>query len=160
MLLSQLLAPERVKVPLLGTDKTALITELVDVLAANDCLADPKVALEAILRRESERTTGIGYGLAIPHGKTDACKQVVMAAGKPQTPIDFQSLDKQPVTFVVMLISPSDQTSSHIQALAKLSSLMTKQAFREAVEKAATSDDLYDVIATFETQTAKGVGGK
>ncbi|MFN0135727.1 MAG: PTS sugar transporter subunit IIA [Phycisphaerae bacterium] len=160
MLLSQLLAPERVRVPLLGADKTALITELIDVLAANECLADPKVALEAVLRRESERTTGIGYGLAIPHGKTDACKQVVMAAGKPQVPVDFQSYDKKPVSFVVMLISPSDQTSSHIQALAKLSSLMTKPAFREAVEQAATADELYDVVATFESQTSKGGGGK
>lgn len=154
MQLSQLLAPQRVKIPLIGGDKTAIIRELVEVLAADNCLASPETALEAVLRRESERTTGIGFGLAIPHGKTEACRGVVMAAGKPASPIDFQSYDKKPVTFVVMLLSPPDQTGAHIQALAKLSSLMNNPAFREAVERASTSAELYDAISGYEAMAA------
>ena len=113
MELSKILTPERIRVPLESADKTGAITELVDLLAASKGLADRDLALEAVLKREAERTTGIGYGLAIPHGKSEGCKKLVIAAGKPATPVDFQSLDGRPVTFVVLLVSPPDQTGPH-----------------------------------------------
>ena len=88
MSLSKIITPERLCVPLQSSDKTGLITELVDVLDATGGLVDRDAALEAVLKRESERTTGIGYGLAIPHGKSDGCRELVMAAGKPAQPVD------------------------------------------------------------------------
>lgn len=151
MELARTLTLERIRVPLKSTDKTALITELVDLLAATNALADRNLVLDAVLKREAERTTGIGYGLAIPHGKTDGARTLVMAAGKPAQPVDFQSLDGRPVTFVVMLISPPDQTGPHIQALAKISRLMNIDGFRAAVAAAASAEELHKAIATFES---------
>lgn len=150
MELSKALPVRRIRVPLAATDKLGVITELIDMLAAEPGLIDRERALAAVLKRESERTTGIGYGLAIPHGKSDGCKQLAMVAGKPARPIDFQSYDGRPVTFVVMLVSPPDQTSAHIQALAKISKLMNIEQFRESVARAATAQELHDAIVRGE----------
>jgi mannitol/fructose-specific phosphotransferase system IIA component (Ntr-type) len=150
MELSNILTPNRIRVPLQATDKTGVITELIDLLAATGGLTNRDVALDAVLRREAERTTGIGYGLAIPHGKSEGSKQLVMAAGKPGVPVDFQSLDGRPVTFVVLLVSPPEQTGPHIQALAKISRLMNIEDFRLAVDRARSAADLHNAIATYE----------
>jgi fructose-specific phosphotransferase system IIA component len=150
MQLSKLLTADRIRVPLEATEKTAVITELIDVLAGTGALTDRDAALQAVLKREAERTTGIGYGLAIPHGKSDGCERLVMAAGKPAQPVDFQSLDQRPVTFVVLLVSPPDQTGPHIQALAKISRLMNIEEFRTAVDTANTAADLYAAISSYE----------
>ena len=150
MQLSKLLTADRIRVPLKAVEKTDVITELIDVLAATGGLADRDAALQAVLKREAERTTGIGYGLAIPHGKSDGCKKLVMAAGKPAEPVDFQSLDQRPVTFVVLLVSPPDQTGPHIQALAKISRLMNIEEFRSAVDNAEAAGELYAAIASHE----------
>lgn len=151
MELSKLIALDRVRVPVRAADKHGVITELVDLLAETGGLLDRDAALDAVLKRESERTTGIGYGLAIPHGKSDGCKHLVMAAGKPAEPVDFQSLDRRPVTFVVLLVSPPDQTGPHIQALAKISRLMNIAEFRDAVDRAASAEELHAAIRTYET---------
>lgn len=149
--LAKLLTVERIRVPLRATEKTAVITELIDLLNESGGLADRAAALDAVLKREAERTTGIGYGLAIPHGKSTGSKGLVMAAGKPVEPVDFQSLDGRPVTFVVLLVSPPDQTGAHIQALAKISRLMNIEAFRTAVADAQTAADLHRAIVAYDT---------
>lgn len=154
--LSKVITRERVRVPIGATDKTSVITELVDLLAETAALSNRDAALAAVLRRESERTTGIGYGLAIPHGKSEGCKQLVMAAGKPATPVDFQSIDGRPVTFVVLLVSPPDQTGPHIQALAKISRLMNIAEFRDGVGKAGTAEELHEIISRFERDSNHG----
>jgi mannitol/fructose-specific phosphotransferase system IIA component (Ntr-type) len=152
MRISEIITPQRVRVPVPGGDKTAVITELIDLLDTTGALTDRDAALQAVLRREAERTTGIGYGLAIPHGKSEGCKALVMAAGKPEEPVDFQSLDGRPVTFVVLLVSPPDQTGPHIQALAKISRLMNMEQFRDAVDQASDAEGLFSVIQRFESQ--------
>ena len=152
MELSKILTPERIKVPLEADDKNDVITQLIDVLNETGGLRDRDIALEAVLKREAERTTGIGYGLAIPHGKSDGCSKLVIAAGKPGKPVDFQSLDGRPVTFVVLLVSPPDQTGPHIQALAKISRLMNIEEFRAASDKATTAQQLYNAIASCESK--------
>lgn len=150
MELSKIITLDRVRVPVLAADKTGVITEMIDLLAATGGLTNRDAALDAVLRREAERTTGIGYGLAIPHGKTEGCERLVMAAGKPAAPVDFQSYDGRPVTFVVMLISPPDQTGPHIQALAKVSRLMNSADFRDSIERATSAGDLHAAIARSE----------
>jgi len=151
MNLAKLLTSDRIRVPLTARDKVGVITELVDVLAQSGGLVNRDAALEAVLKREGERTTGIGYGLAIPHGKSDGCRSLVIAAGKPASPVDFQSLDGRPVTFVVLLVSPPDQTGPHIQALAKISRLMNIEEFRAAVASADSADALYQAISRYES---------
>lgn len=152
MQLSSVITPERIKVPLVGADKLAVITELVDLLATSGAIANRDAGLEAVLKRESEGTTGIGYGLAIPHGKTDTATSLVMAAGKPAQPVDFQSLDKRPVSLIVMIVRPPEQTGQHIQALAKISRLMNIEGFRAAVEAAESPAALHAAIAKFESR--------
>ncbi|MBU0638359.1 MAG: PTS sugar transporter subunit IIA [Planctomycetes bacterium] len=154
MELSKIITPDRIRVPLKAINKTDAITELIDLLASTGGLVDRDAALEAVLKREGERTTGIGYGLAIPHGKSDGCTRLVMVAGKPARPIDFQSLDGRPVAFIVLLVSPPDQTGPHIQALAKISRLMNIEEFRDAVDRVTTAAELHAIIATHETGNA------
>jgi mannitol/fructose-specific phosphotransferase system IIA component (Ntr-type) len=150
MELTRILTLDRIRVPLQATDKTGVIAELIDVLAETGGLTKRGAALDAVLKREEKSTTGIGYGLAIPHGKTDGCDRLVIAAGKPAQPVDFQSLDGRPVTFVVLLVSPPDQTGPHIQALARISHLMNLERFRVAVDRAQTADHLFQAIASCE----------
>jgi fructose-specific phosphotransferase system IIA component len=160
MKLATLLTPERIRVPIEASEKTGVITELVDVLAEAGALGDRESTLDAVLKREAERTTGIGYGLAIPHGKSDGCNELVIAAGKPSQPVDFQSLDGRPVTFVVLLISPPDQTGPHIQALAKISRLMNIEEFRIAIADASSAEDLHQAISEFDMDDGDGPGGR
>src|SRR5881398_1203325 len=114
MRLSEILKPQNIKIPLEAKVKTDAIAELVNLLASTGDILDSGKVLEAVLDRESTRTTGIGNGLAIPHGKTAGTKDLVMAIGKPAQPIDFQSIDGKPVTIIWLLSSPMDKTSSHI----------------------------------------------
>src|ERR1051325_7661239 len=115
MRLSQLLKPQNMKLGLAAKNKTEAISELVTLLANNKELTDPKKVLDAVLEREGTRTTGIGNGLAIPHGKCSGTDHLVMAVGKASTPIDFQAIDGRPVTWIWLLSSPPDKTGPHIQ---------------------------------------------
>jgi len=150
MKLTDILGPRCVKVPLAATTKEAAIGELIDLLDADELLTDRDQMLQAVLDREATRTTGIGHALAVPHGKAHACSRLVMAVGKPAEPIDFQSIDKQPVKVIVLLASPPDQTGPHIQALARISRLMTMENFRNAIFRAESSAELYGIIAGHE----------
>jgi len=150
MRLVDILKPENIKVPLEAHTKTDAITELVGVLAKNESVADAKKVLDAVLERESTRTTGIGNGLAIPHGKCTGAKDLVMAIGKAGTPIDFQAIDGRPVSLIWLLVSPPDKTGPHIHALARISRLMTIDKFRHALMAAKTPQEAYDLIIAQE----------
>src|SRR6476620_9691259 len=152
MRLTEILKPQNIKVPLEATVKTGAIGELVELLAGNGELTDPKKVLEAVLDREATRTTGIGNGLAIPHGKCTGTDHLVMAIGRPATPIDFQSIDGRPVNIIWMLNSPPDKTGPHIHALARISRLMTIDKFRQLLYAASTSQEMFDIIAQQESQ--------
>ena len=150
MRLSDILKPQDIKIPLEAKSKTEAIGELVNLLAANGEVTDPKKMLDAVLDREATRTTGIGNGLAIPHGKCPGVENLVMAIGKAATPIDFQAIDGRPVTIIWMLASPPDKTGPHIHALARISRLMTIDKFRAALLQAKTPQEAYDVIVAQE----------
>ncbi len=152
MRLSEILKPENIKLPLAATTKTEAIRELVDLLAANRSIVDAKKVFDAVLDREATRTTGIGNGLAIPHGKCNGTTELVMAVGRPAQPIDFQAIDGRPVTLIWLLTSPPDKTGPHIHALARISRLMTIDKFRHALAEAKTSQDIYDAIVKQESQ--------
>jgi len=154
MTLLDILTPACIKAPLLATDKKGVIEELVDVLAGAGRVDDPDALKEAVWTREQTRTTGIGHGLAIPHGKSAGIHNLAMAIGKPAQPIDFASIDQKPVQLVVLLASPLDKTSDHIQALARVSRLMTREDFRERIYQAMTSDDIYELLQEQEQSVA------
>ena len=146
MRLSELLKPQNIKLGLTARNKNEAIAELVNLLSANKELTDPKKVLDSVLEREGTRTTGIGNGLAIPHGKCPGTKDLVMAIGKAATPIDFQAIDGRPVTIIWMLSSPPDKTGPHIHALARISRLMTIDSFRQTLATAKTAQDVFDII--------------
>src|SRR5437016_11482590 len=146
MRLTEILKPENIKVPLESANKNDAIAELVNLLAKNSQVADAKKVLDAVLERESTRTTGIGNGLAIPHGKCNGAKDLVMAIGKAGTPIDFQAIDGRPVNLIWLLTSPPDKTGPHIHALARISRLMTIDKFRQALAAATTGQEVYEII--------------
>jgi fructose-specific phosphotransferase system IIA component len=152
MTLTKILQLSCVKVPLESKDKKSVITELVDLLDANGLLLDKDVVLEAVLAREQTRSTGIGSRIAIPHGKCNAVKELVMSIGIAGEPIDFESVDGKPVTIIILLVSPADQTGPHIQALAKISRLMLDEEFKEGLEKSASAEQLYELLSNKEKE--------
>ncbi len=151
MNLLEILSCNCVKAPLLATDKRGVINELVDVLAAAGRVADTDALKEAVWTREQTRTTGIGHGLAIPHGKCPGMTSLAMAIGKPAEPMDFEAIDGQPVSLVVLLASPPDRTSDHIQALARISRLMTMDAFRDSIYNAESAEQIWELLEQEET---------
>ncbi len=146
MKITEILKPSCVCVPLKATDKYAVITELVDLLDASGQLADRDQVVEAVLARERTRSTGIGQGLAVPHGKSRGAKALTMALGKPAADMEFEAVDGRPCRFIVLLASPIDKTGPHIQALAGVSRLWLNEDFRRAVIEASTADALYQAI--------------
>lgn len=157
MRLSEILKPENIKVSLQSVNKTEAITELVELLAANHELTDQGKVLDSVLEREATRTTGIGNGLAIPHGKCNGVDHLVMAIGKAGAPIDFQAIDGRPVTLIWLLASPPDKTGPHITALARISKLMTIDKFRQAINNCTSSQQMYDIIIEQEKIIIPGV---
>jgi fructose-specific phosphotransferase system IIA component len=152
MRLTEILKVRNIKIPLESSTKTEAITELINLLAQNGELTDPKKVLNSVLERESTRTTGIGNGLAIPHGKTTGTNDLVMAIGRPATPIDFQAIDGRPVTIIWLLSSPPDKTGPHIHALAKISRLMTVDKFRQTLNACKTAEEIFEAVSQQENQ--------
>ena len=148
MRLTDILKPQNIKLPLVSKSKTEAIEELVNLLAVNGELRNREQVLQAVLDREATRSTGIGEGLAIPHGKTDGVGDLVMAIGRAGEPIDFGSVDSKPVTLIWLLTSPTDKTGPHITALGRVSKiwLMASPQVRKKLLGARSARDLYDVI--------------
>lgn len=147
MNLLDIVSPQSIKVPLESTDKRAVIDELVDVLVDAGQVIEADELKEAVWIREQTRTTGIGQGLAIPHGKCEGVTTLAMAIGKPAEPLEFEAVDGQPVKLVVLLASPIDRTSDHIQALACISRLITMADFRARMYDASTPEEIYELLA-------------
>ena len=146
MNLLDIVSEDCIRVPLEADDKQGVINELVDLLSASGLAADADSLKSAVWTREQTRTTGIGHGLAIPHGKCTGLKGLAMAIGKPAEPLEFEAIDGQPVRLVVLLASPPDRTSDHIQALARISRLMTMEAFREQIYAAESAQQVHTLL--------------
>ena len=150
MNITDILSPKAVKVPLVSTEKKAVIDELVDLLNDSGLITDPDTLKRIVWEREQQRSTGIGDGLAIPHGRSDCSEDLVIAIGRPTEPIDFESLDNHPVELVVLLASPPTRTADHIQALGKISRIMSDPSFRHAAYTATSAETLYQLFKESE----------
>ena len=146
MQLATLIEPDLMRVPLEASDRLGAIRELVTLLADQGLVADAERAIQTTWARELERTTGIGEGLAVPHGRCDCIDRLVMAVGLPSTPIDFQSFDQQPVRLVVLVLSPPKDTASHIQILGAISRVMSDRLTREAAYTADSAERLAAIL--------------
>jgi len=146
MLLTQILHRDCVKVPIENKDKEDVIIELIDLLDAKGFFTDKQAVIDAVLSRERTQSTGTGAGIAIPHGKSSATKELVMAIGIAGEPIEFDSIDGKPVKILFLLVSPTTQTGMHIQALAAISRLILNEEFRAKLENASTADEVYELF--------------
>lgn len=153
MQLTDILKSDCIKVPLEATDKQAAIFELADLLVQRGRCRDASALKAAVWQREQTRTTGIGHGLAIPHGKCSCCDRLIMAVGKPASPIDFKAIDGRPVSIIFLLASPPEQTGPHIQALARISRLMVRDEFRAEILSAPDGQSIFDLIARQDAVT-------
>lgn len=150
MNLTDILSPRAVKVPLVSTDKKAVIDELVDLLEEAGLIESPDTLKQIVWEREQQRSTGIGDGLAIPHGKSTCTANPVMAIGRPVAPIEFDAIDGHAVELIVLLASPPDRTADHIQALGKISRIMSDPEFRRAAYTAPSAEALYQLFKDAE----------
>lgn len=140
-----LLSPERVRTGLVAHDKAGLIAELSPLLAAGD---DVAVVRDALLARERLGSTGLGHGVAIPHGRSTAVAQARAAFVRLAAPIDFGSADQQPVDLVAALIVPAHFTDQHLKLLAELAELFSNPAITDTLRAATDADTLLEALRT------------
>jgi mannitol/fructose-specific phosphotransferase system IIA component (Ntr-type) len=136
VLLSELLTAERVKVPLGSRSKEEMLRELVELAVGDRGPRVVETVLGAVRDREGVLSTGIGGGVAIPHGKTTAVDQLVMAAGVAREPLEFDALDAQPVELFFLLIGPESASGAHVKALSRISRLLRREPLRNALRAA------------------------
>lgn len=150
VLLSDLLTSLRVKVPLEATTKDELLGELVDVLVEDRCVQDRDRVLEVVRERERVLSTGVGHGVALPHGKTDACTDLSIAAGVTREPVDFDALDAEPVQLVFLLVGPESAAGPHIKALSRISRLVRRPEVRRQLLESADGDAFVEALRQAE----------
>ena len=131
-----------------ASDRDGVIAELVSSLDKAEKLGrgNSQKIIKAIIKRENEASTGMGKGVAVPHVKHDAVKQVVAAIGQSSKGIDFQSLDKQPVYSVVLLISPKDAPDKHLEAMEKVFRHLQQEKFRKFLRQSRTVEQIKDLL--------------
>jgi fructose-specific phosphotransferase system IIA component len=127
-------------------DKKDIINELIDLHKEDKNVNDLEKVRTAIHEREKEMSTGIGNGFAIPHGKTNAVKDVIVSFGKTTRDIDYNALDGNPVHLVFLLVGKVDLVSKYIKLLSRISRVMNKDDFREKILNAKTKDEIINIF--------------
>jgi PTS system nitrogen regulatory IIA component len=136
MILSQLLNPEAVSVQLQSSSKKEVIVELVELLEKAHAVQSGGEILDRVLKREAMMSTGIGNGIAIPHGKARVVDRLIAACGVSRSGIDFDAVDKQPATLFILLVSPENVGGPHVKVLANISRLLKEEKVRESLKSA------------------------
>jgi len=150
VLLSELLSADRIKVPLGGLTKDDLLRELVDLVAPAADQSAKDAILAAVREREQLLSTGIGAGVAIPHGKTPVVDQLLMAAGVTARPVDFDALDGQPVELFFLLVGPESASGAHIKVLSRISRLLRRDQLRNTLRAARSTGEFLDAVRASE----------
>jgi nitrogen PTS system EIIA component len=149
MTLGNLLTVSQILPEMKATERWSAIVELVDLLVAQGQIkaADRDVVLAALRQREETMSTGIGFGIAIPHASSDRVEKVVAAFGRSTQGIEFESLDNAPVKFIVLFVVPKDQFQTHLRTLAAIAKFLNDRSIRERLGTASNADD---ILAIFE----------
>lgn len=151
MRLSELLNERAVSLHLQARTKREIIAELVALLESAHGIDSHGEILDRVLRRESMMTTGIGNGVAIPHGKARAVDRMVAACAVAPEGVDFESEDGQPVQLFVLFVSPETATTQHVRALANLSRLLKEESVRRSLREARTVEDFMATLTNAES---------
>jgi mannitol/fructose-specific phosphotransferase system IIA component (Ntr-type) len=150
MRIHDLLDESVIKVGLESIDKEECFEEMVDLLVRGGRVTERSGALEAILHREEQGTTGIGKGVAIPHGKHPSISGLVAALGVSREGIEFDAADGEPVHLVLMLLAKNNDPGPHIQALAETSRLLHVPGFYRKIIEAGSAREILGIIDTEE----------
>ncbi len=129
-----------------ATDKNGAIRELIDLLTRAEGIRAKDEIVKTLLARESLGSTGIGLGIGIPHGKSNAVKKLVAAFGVSKKGIDFDALDGEPVYIFFLLIAPEDSAGPHLKALARISRLLKDKYFRDFLRQQSDEKSIYKAI--------------
>jgi len=146
MALAELIGPEVVKVPLAGKTKNEVIRELAQLLLDAGRIPQLEAVYDALLAREALGSTGLELGIAVPHAKTAAVRELTAAIGIAPQGIDFQSIDGQPAKLFFLLLAPPDKSGPHIQALAEIARLAKSPTFLRLLASATSAKEVVALL--------------
>ena len=148
MNLGDLLSLEQIIPEMKASERWTAIVELVDLLVSlKQVKADDRdVVLGALRQREETMSTGIGFGIAIPHASSDRVEKVVAAFGRSRGGIEFDSLDNAPVNFIVLFVVPKDQFQTHLRTLAAIAKFLNDRSVRDRLGSAVSPGELLDIF--------------
>ena len=148
MNLGDILGPEQIVSDMKATNRWEAIDELIDVLVRSGKIrAENREHVTAVVRkRENSMSTGIGFGIGIPHASTDLIGEVVAAFGRSPKGINFDALDNQPVNLVTLFLVPQGQFQKHLHTLADIAKLLHKKELRQSIEAAPDAASIYSIL--------------
>lgn len=149
MLLTELLPADRILLPLTATDKPGVLKELVDFLAQRSG-GNASDILTAVREREAVLSTGIGFGIAIPHAKSSSVSELSLVAGVSRIPIPFDAIDGDPVRLFFLLVGPDAAAGLHVKALSRIARVVRREQVREALLAAPTAEAFVKILAAAE----------
>jgi fructose-specific phosphotransferase system IIA component len=146
--LGDILSKEQIITDLQAADRWQAIDELIkNLVATGKIKAEHHDAIAAVVKkRESSMSTGIGFGIGIPHASTDLIQEVVGALGRSRKGVNFDALDNQPVNLVMLFLVPQGQFQKHLHTLANIAKLLHKAEFRTALEQAPDAEAMLKII--------------
>ncbi len=156
MRITDILTEDLVLTGLTGDSKDDILESMIDLVAKSPKVTDREKVRTAIFDREKIMSTGVGNGFAIPHGKTDAVSDIVAAFAVTAQPIDYQSLDDQPVRLMFLLVGRDNMVGPHIKLLSRISRLMNKEDFRRQLLEAETPKDILEIFRQEEDAITEG----
>lgn len=139
-----LLDPETVFPDLKAKDKAEILDKLISSLENKVSEEEVEKIRAAVIERENIMSTGVGKGLAIPHGKSAAIEQTYAAFAILDEPVDYEAIDNQPVNMVFLLVGPQSSNSLHIKLLSRISRLMNNREFRDRLRECETAEEIIE----------------
>jgi fructose-specific phosphotransferase system IIA component len=148
MNLGDILGPENIMADLKATNRWEAIDELIGNLVSTGKIKpeDSDAIAAVVKKRESSMSTGIGFGIGIPHASTDLIQKVVGAFGRSKTGMNFEALDNQPVNLVMLFLVPQGQFQKHLHTLANIAKLLHDKDFRQALIEAPDAKAIWEII--------------
>src|SRR5690348_14694630 len=146
--LGDILSKAQIIPDLRGANRWEAIDELIGNLVATGKIqaGDREAVTAAVKKRETSMSTGIGFGIGIPHASTDLIFEVVGALGRSRTGVNFEALDNQPVKLVMLFLVPQGQFQKHLHTLANIAKLLHKAEFRQSLEQASDAEAMLNII--------------
>ena len=146
MRIRELLAVESIDLNAKAANKKEALDHAVDLMARSGKIGDVETYRNGVYAREEEGTTGIGEGIAIPHGKCDAVKKPGLAAMVIKNGVEFEALDDEPVTLLFLIAAPNTEDNIHLDVLSKLSVMLMDEEFTESLRNASSVEEFMDII--------------